>query len=147
MTQLVGVLRIGRDAELRAAGQTSVINLALAYNYGKKEAGGDKPTQWIDASLWGKRAEALEQYLVKGQQIYAVISDVHIETYDKRDGGTGSKLVGVIADLELVGGRAQPAGDRDERPARREAAPARREAPKPAPAQGGFDDMDDDIPF
>jgi len=144
MTQLVGVLRIGRDAELRSAGQTSVINLALAYNYGKKESGGDKPTQWIDASLWGKRAEALEQYLLKGQQVYAVINDVHIETYDKRDGGTASKLVGVISDIELVGGRPQQSGERREREER----PApRREAPKPAPAQSGFDDIDDDIPF
>ena len=144
MTQLVGVLRIGRDAELRSAGQTSVINLALAYNYGKKESGGDKPTQWIDASLWGKRAEALEQYLTKGQQVYAVINDVHIETYDKRDGGTASKLVGVISDIELVGGRPQQSGERREREER----PApRREAPKPAPAQSGFDDIDDDIPF
>jgi len=144
MTQLVGVLRIGRDAELRTAGQSSVINLALAYNYGKKESGGDRPTQWIDASLWGKRAEALEQYLVKGQQVYAVIGDVHVETYDKRDGGTASKLVGVISDIELVGGRPQQSGggerrEREERPA------PRREAPKPAPS--GFDDMDDDIPF
>ena len=144
MTQLVGVLRIGRDAELRSAGQTSVINLALAYNYGKKESGGDKPTQWIDASLWGKRAEALEQYLLKGQQVYAVINDVHIETYDKRDGGTASRLVGVISDIELVGGRPQQSGERREREER----PApRREAPKPAPAQSGFDDIDDDIPF
>lgn len=142
MTQLVGVLRIGRDAELRTAGQSSVINLAMAYGYGKKESGGDRPTQWIDASLWGKRAEALEQYLVKGQQVYAVINDVHIETYDKRDGGTASKLVGIVSDIELVGGRPQgERRERDERPA------PRREAPAPKPAPSGFDDMDDDIPF
>lgn len=146
MTQLVGVLRIGRDAELRSAGQSSVINLALAYNYGKKESGGDRPTQWIDASLWGKRAEALEQYLVKGQQVYAVINDVHVETYEKRDGSVAAKLVGIVSDLELVGGRPQQSGDREDRPARREQ-PARREAPAPKPAPSGFDDMDDDIPF
>ena len=105
MAQIVGVFRIGKDAVLRDTGNTSVINLALAANYGKKDSQGDRPTQWIDASLWGKRAEALEQYLVKGQQVYCVIAEPHIETYEKRDGGgTASKLVGMITDIELVGG-------------------------------------------
>jgi single-strand DNA-binding protein len=147
MTQLVGVFRIGRDAELRDAGGTSVLNLALAYSYGKKVAGGDRPTQWIEAALFGKRAEALSQYLVKGQQVYAVINDAHVETYEKRDGGVASKLAGLIGEIELVGGRPQQSGERRERD-ERPAAPPRREA---APARGntgsGFDDLGDDIPF
>lgn len=137
MSQLVGVFRVGKDAEVRDAKGTSVANLALAFNHSRK--GGESQTQWIDASLWGKRAEALEQYLTKGQQVYAVIGDPHVETYDKRDGGSASKLVGTILEIELVGGK--PAGG--SAPRREERAP-RREEPK---KQAGFDDMDDDIPF
>ena len=143
MAQITGVFRIGKDAELRDTASGPVINLALASNYGKKGSDGSRSTQWIDASLWGKRAESLEQYLTKGQQIYATISDPHIETYQKRDGGEGVKLVGMISDLELVGGK--PSGDREARPAREER-PARREQ-KPAPKNNSFDDMEDDIPF
>ncbi len=143
MAQITGVFRIGKDAELRDTASGPVINLALASNYGKKGSDGSRSTQWIDASLWGKRAESLEQYLTKGQQIYATISDPHIETYQKRDGGEGVKLVGMISDLELVGGK--PSGDRESRPAREER-PARREQ-KPAPKNNSFDDMEDDIPF
>ena len=147
MTQLVGVFRIGKDAELRQTDRDSVINLALAYNYGRKGADGNKPTQWLDATLWGKRAEALEQYLVKGQQVYAVINDAHIETFEKRDGGSGFKLTGTIGEIELVGGKPQGSGERQERaPAARREPERRAPAAKPA-AQGGFDDMDDDIPF
>ena len=103
MAQLNGVFRIGKDAELRNAGDTSVINLALASSYGKKDREGKRPTQWIEASLWGKRAEALEQYLLKGQQVFVSINDVHIETYENRDGQTVPKLVGIIGDtLELI---------------------------------------------
>ena len=142
MAQITGVFRIGKDAELRDTASGPVINLALASNYGKKGSDGSRPTQWVEASLWGKRAESLEQYLTKGQQIYATISDPHIETYQKRDGGEGVKLVGMISDLELVGGKPSGGGERREREER----PARREQ-KPAPKQGGFDDMDDDIPF
>lgn len=145
MSKLVAVFRIGKDAEVRQTDRSAVANLALAYNYGQKGNDGKKPTQWIDASLWGKRAEALEQYLVKGQQVFCVISDLHIETYQTRDGDTKSKLVGTVADIELVGGA--PSGERREReaPPRREQREERRE--KPQASKGGFDDMDDDIPF
>lgn len=146
MTQLIGVFRIGKDAELRRTDRDSVINLALAYNYGRKAADGNKPTQWLDATLWGKRAEALEQYLLKGQQVYAVINDAHIETFEKRDGGSGFKLTGTVGEIELVGGKPQGSGDRERAPVRREPEQRRAPAQKPA-AQGGFDDMDDDIPF
>lgn len=144
MTQIVGVFRIGKDAELRATDSGDVANLALAYNYGRKDREGNKPSQWIDASLWGKRAVALTEYLVKGQQVYCVIGDPHVETYEKRDGSTGTKLVGQIVEIELVGGK--PQGSDRERPARREPE-ERRPAARPAAKSGGFDDMDDDIPF
>ena len=144
MAQITGVFRIGKDAELRDTASGPVINLALASNYGKKGSDGSRPTQWVEASLWGKRAESLEQYLTKGQQIYATINDPHIETYPKRDGGEGVKLVGMIGEIELVGGK--PSGDRESRPAREER-PARREQKPAAQPKGGFDDMDDDIPF
>jgi len=144
MTQIVGVFRVGKDAELRGAGNEAVLNLTLAYNYGRKGADGNKPTQWLDAALWGKRAEALAQYLVKGQQIYCVIADPHIETFAKRDGTSGFKLSGTVSELELVGSK--PAGGTSHAPAQRQ--PERRAAaPAPAKTASGFDDMDDDIPF
>jgi single-strand DNA-binding protein len=87
----------------------------------------------VDGSLWGKRADALAEYLVKGQQIFAVINDIHVEEYKKNDGSTGIKLTGSIGEIELVGGKT--GGERTEKP-----------AAKPEP-KGGFADMDDDIPF
>ena len=56
---------IGRDAEVRSAGGTSVAGFSLAVKSGY----GDKAqTVWVDCSLWGKQAESgLVQYLKKGQ--------------------------------------------------------------------------------
>lgn len=56
---------IGRDAEVRSAGGTSVAGFSLAVKSGY----GDKAqTVWVDCSLWGKQAESgLAQYLKKGQ--------------------------------------------------------------------------------
>lgn len=132
--KVFGLARIGRDVEIRTTAQgESVAGIALAFNYRNK---GEKCTQWVEASLWGKRAESLAPYLRKGGLVSVTIDDVHIETYQGRD-KEGVKLVGRVADVELAGG-----GDRQEAPQRQ--APAA----KPAPANtGGFEDMDDDIPF
>lgn len=65
---LTALARLGRDAELRyTQSGDAVCELALAINYGRKEADGNRPTQWLSASLWGKRAESLAQHLQKGK--------------------------------------------------------------------------------
>lgn len=150
MATLIGLFTLGRDAELRATqGGDDVAGLALAYNYGRKE-NGKQPTQWIEAVFWGERAVKLQQWLVKGAQFLMHVEDLHIETYEKRDGGQGFKLVGRVAHIEFTRGGV-PEGDQQRAPApapRQQQRPAQRPAPAPAPrAASGFDDMDDDIPF
>jgi single-strand DNA-binding protein len=134
----IGLARLGRDAEVRyTPGGDAVCNLSLAVNYGQKDQGGNRPKQWIDATLWGKRAEALAQFLVKGSVHCFTLEDIHIETYQKNGGGEGFKLAARVLDVELgprVGGE-QPASQ----PASRQSAPAQR----PQPTQPD----DDDIPF
>lgn len=133
MAVLTGLFRLGRDAEVRfTADGEPVASLALAYNYGKKEDG-KQPSQWIEGALWGKRAEALAPYLTKGSTISAVLSDVHIRTWEK-DGKQGAALSGRIMDLEFAG---KPSGEK----AAAKPAPAK---PKPA-EQEPF--IDDDLPF
>lgn len=142
MPKMIGMMRLGRDAELRnAQGGEPVTNLSLAYNYGKPDNSGKRQTVWIDGSLWGKRAEALTPYLLKGTAHCFTLDELHIETFQGRN-GEGHKLVARVLDVEL-GARPEGAA-----PAPRAPAPAPR-APAPAPRQAstGFDDMDDDIPF
>lgn len=151
--QIIGVARLGRDAEVRYISDgTAVANLNMAFNYGRKDAEGKRPTQWVEGSLWGKLAEALADYLVKGQQISVTMEDPHIEEYEGKN-GTGHKLVARVLSIELVGSKqesqAQGGGQQLRAPA---TAPAQRQARAPAPAPApksptGFDDMDDDIPF
>ena len=154
MAKMYGLMRLGRDAELRTTPNgKQVCNLALAYNYGRRDDSGETPSQWIDASIWGERAEALAPYLLKGSMHLFTIGDVHIETFTDRDGNERPKLVGIVSDVEL--GPKRESGTQQQaaapRPAQRPT-PAPRQAPTPAPAprQGGssgFDDMDPDIPF
>lgn len=130
---MIGVARLGQDAELRhLSSGTAVVNLSLAFNYGKKGQDGKRPSQWVEASLFGERAESLAGYLTKGTSLFVDLRDVHVETYQKRDGSSGSKLTGVVDSLDFAGNR-----------------PGTSES-KPAPKSSGgsgFDDMDSDIPF
>lgn len=146
--QMTGLARLGKDAELRTIQSSGdkVASLSLAFNYGRKDADGKRPTQWVEGSLWGRQAEALVDYLVKGQQVVVTIDDPHLETYQGRN-GEGTKLTGRISNIELAGGRtesnpqrqnAAPTQSQPPRPA----APVQRESSRPAP-----DDLDDDIPF
>lgn len=133
-----GLARLGRDAEIRTTSNgEQVATLALAFSYGRKGSDGKRPTQWVDGALWGKRAEALAPYLLKGGLVSVSLEDVHVETFEGKN-GPGHKLAARVVDVELAGG-----GERTAAPA-----PAPRSAPRPpASASSGFDDMDSDIPF
>ena len=142
MATLTGLFTLGRDAETRVTqGGTTVVQLAVAYNYGRKGEDGKKPSQWVRASMFGKQAEALAPYLLKGKQVSLVIRDLHIATFQKQDGSTGTSLEGVADFDDFARGPKQDGY-----------APAPAAAPRPAPApapraSSGFDDMDDSIPF
>jgi single-strand DNA-binding protein len=133
---LTGLARLGRDATLRHTPQgDAVLELALAFNYGQKDADGKRPTQWVDAALWGRRAESLAPHLTKGSAISVVITEPHIETWTKKDQTTGVKFVGKVIELEFAGGGSA------------ERKPASTPAPRPAAAQGSGAFDDSDIPF
>jgi single-strand DNA-binding protein len=125
MANLVGVFRLGQDAVLKqtATGQT-VLELNMVYNYGKKE---DDRSQWIKASMWGDRGNKVAEYLTKGTQIYTMLSEPHVETYQTKDGKHGANLVARMDNFEFVGSRSEP-----------------KEEKQVAPAQ---EDEDQDVPF
>jgi single-strand DNA-binding protein len=141
-----GLFRIARDAETRFLPDgTAVANVSLAFNYGKKGQDGKQPTQWIDGSIFGKRAEVLGPMLLKGTQHVFHLSDLHIETFQGKN-GEGHKLVGRVDDVELTDRRDGAPAQQAQRPAPQ---PAQRQAPARA-APSGFDpsfDDGSDIPF
>jgi single-strand DNA-binding protein len=125
MANITGVFRLGQDAALKqtATGQT-VMEVSMVYNYGKKE---DNHSQWVKATMWGDRGNKIAEYFTKGTQIYAVLSEPHVEMFQKKDGSYGSSLVAKLDSFEFVGGKSEPKAE---------------PAPKPA-----VDPEDDPIPF
>lgn len=138
--KLIGCVRLGRDAELRYTGQgTAVAGLAGVYEYGKKGDDGKKPSQWVDLSLWGKQAEALAQYCLKGVVLEVTADEVHVETYQGKN-GAGAKLVGKVISIAFA--PSQPRTDDNQRQAPRQTAKEKCEQ-----TSASMGDFDDGIPF
>lgn len=122
---------IGRDAELNTSpNHDPVANWPLAVNVGTTN---NKETMWIDCALWGKRAESLAPYLKSGTKI-TVVGRQRTDTYTKRDGTTGYKLVLNVIEVDLHGSKSADG-------AAAPAPAASRQAPRTVA------DLDDDIPF
>lgn len=153
MPTLTDVGRIGRDAELRyTPNGDPVCNIAIACEYGRKGNDGKRPTQWVDATLWGKQTEAMAQYLVKGQQVHFTIDDAHVETYTKSDHSQGVKLTGRVIIIKFAGGPpSQSQGNQPVQQPRQQQRTQQRPAAQQQNQQGtngpDYDSFDDDIPF
>ncbi|MDX1465568.1 MAG: single-stranded DNA-binding protein [Halomonas sp.] len=143
--------RIGRDAEVRhTPNGNAVAGFPVAVDVG---FGDRKETLWLDASLWGKRAEGgLTQHLMKGQQVF-VQGEIGTREFQKRDGTPGFAVTLKVSEIDLVGGQPQGQPQQRQAPAQQpnyqqaQANYAQQQtAPQSAPP-GGFDDFDDEIPF
>ena len=88
VNKVILVGNLGRDAEVRftPGGQpVATLNLATTEQWNDKEGQRQEKTEWHRIVLWGKQAESLQQYLVKGKQIY-VEGRLQTRQWDDKDG-------------------------------------------------------------
>lgn len=95
---------IGKTAETRNAGQTTVTGFSVAVEQRGKDG---KKTQWVNCSMWGKRGETLGQYLTKGSKVCAT-GELTTREYD---GKTYLELN--VQDVTLLGGNQDSTQGRD----------------------------------
>lgn len=128
MKQIIIAGGLTRDAELRRTGNGDPI---LNFSVGVSE-GRDKPSTYFSCSLFGKRGEALEQYLRKGTKV-TVCGDLSTREHD------GKTYLQVRADQVTLQGGGRPDGNGD--------AGAYQTPPTGSVPAGGRNYMDDSIPF
>ena len=93
--------RVGADAELRTTQSgEKVLSFRVANDVGFGER---KFTQWVDCSYWGKRGEAIANYVKKGDKV-TVSGELKLEEFQRRDGTPGSKLSVRVNDMDLGSG-------------------------------------------
>jgi single-strand DNA-binding protein len=110
INNVVLVGRLTRDMELRqTSGGTSVGTASIAVNRwnGKEEEAG-----FFDVRLWGKQADSLSKYLIKGTQI-AVCGELVQERWEK-DGEKRSKVLVNASRIQLLGSKAGASAEKHE---------------------------------
>lgn len=86
MNKVVLIGRLVKDSELKFTAGKGTANLTFTlavdnYNSSTKEKGAD----FIPIVVWGKQAESLSQYLVKGSQV-AVGGRISTRNYENKEG-------------------------------------------------------------
>lgn len=143
--------RVGADAELRT---TQSGEKVLSFRVCNKVGFGDRAVdQWVDNSYWGKRAEAVADFIKKGDKI-TVSGELKLEEFQRKDGTPGVKLAVRVNDVDLAArsDRESAGGDPSDKYIKgggggqdygASTSSAKRGGGKPA-----FDqDLDDTIPF
>ena len=141
VNKVILVGNLGRDAELRytpGGAAVSSLNLATTEVWNDRNSQRQEKTEWHRVVLWGKQAESLQQYLVKGKQIY-VEGRLQTRQWDDKDGNKRytTEIRGDRVVLLGGGGGRGPSMDR-----------GTHDAATPHPGHDQSEPLtDDDIPF
>jgi len=138
---------LGRDPEIRyMPNGDAVANMNLATTENWKDKNGDKQekTEWHRVVMFGKLAEIAGEYLKKGSQVYF---EGRIQTRKWTDKeGQDRYTTEIVADrMQMLGSRS--GGTSRPMPDEEDSAPSASKSAATSQSGGGFDDMEDDIPF
>lgn len=123
---------LARDAKINSTEKGDSVG---SFSVGVKSGYGDKAvTNWINCSLWGKRADSLAPYLMKGQGV-AISGELSLRKYKSKDGTEGASMEVRVADVTLIGNKEDRAPMTPQM--------ASKSMPK---GDGGFDNFED-VPF
>ena len=104
INHVVLVGRLTRDAELKYTGSgQAVTKFSVALN--RKKKNGDEwvdEVSYFDIVLWGRQAESLSQYLVKGKQV-GIDGELRQDRWEQ-NGQNRSKVEVVANNIQLLGG-------------------------------------------
>lgn len=143
VNKVILIGNLGRDPETRyLPSGDAVTNISIATTEKWKDKSGEQKeaTEWHRISFFGKLAEIAGEYLKKGASVY-VEGRIKTRKWQDKESGQDKYSTEIVADrMQMLGGRSQPQ-EQEEPETRREPAAAG------SPKAGGFDQMDDDIPF
>lgn len=87
VNKIILIGNLGRDPESRAfANGGKVVKFSLATSESwTRDGQRQERTEWHNIDLWGKQAESLSEYLVKGKQVY-IEGRLQTDEYTDKDG-------------------------------------------------------------
>lgn len=104
---------LGQDAELKHTSNSSVVNMRIACNE-RFKAGNEwkEKVEWISLQWWGKRAEALHQYLVKGKSLL-VEGSITTRSWEDKEGKKQYRTEVRVSNV-ILGGSSSKSNTQDE---------------------------------
>ncbi|CAG4914141.1 single-stranded DNA-binding protein [Paraburkholderia gardini] len=160
VNKVILVGNLGADPEVRympSGDAVANIRLATTDRYKDKASGEMKEaTEWHRVSFFGRLAEIVNEYLKKGSSIY-LEGRIRTRKWQAQDGTDRYSTEIVAEQMQMLGGR--NGGERDEsdgsdRTRSSQSTSARSNAGRTglqpgtdSGTRGGFDEMDDSIPF
>jgi single-strand DNA-binding protein len=151
INKVILIGNLGKDPETRYAPSGAAITnvrIATSRSWKDKTSGERKEeTEWHSVVFYDRLAEIAGEYLKKGRSVY-VEGRLKTRKWQDKEGQDRYTTEVIAENMQLLGSREGGAsgGAEFEAPAAREPAAARSGGGARKPA-GGFDDMDDDIPF
>jgi len=149
VNKVILVGNLGRDAELRytpGGAAVSKFSVATTEVWNDKSGQRQERTEWHNIDLWGKQAESLSGYLVKGKQVY-VEGRLQTDEYTDKDGNK-RKTTRVRCDrVVLLGGGGRGAGAGTGQMPRTEEQPMGAPGYQPPVSEPSEPLTEDDIPF
>jgi single-strand DNA-binding protein len=176
VNKVILVGNLGADPEVRylpSGDAVANIRLATTDRYKDKQSGEFKEmTEWHRISFFGRMAEIVSEYLKKGSSVY-IEGRIRTRKYQAQD-GTDRYSTEIVADqMQMLGGRGGAGGGGGDDGGYSRGESMERggggggggrmsgggggrtsgggggggQSRPSAPAGGGFDEMDDDIPF
>jgi single-strand DNA-binding protein len=146
INHVVLVGRLTRNAELKYTNNGSAVSkFSIAINQRRK-----KDDQWVDEShffdivLWGKTAESLNQYLVKGKQI-GIEGQLRQNRWEQE--GQARSKVEIFATNVMLLGSGSGGGSRQTAGQGTESKPSGGGGDFPEGGAPAPDNFEDDIPF
>jgi single-strand DNA-binding protein len=140
VNKVILVGNLGRDAELRytpAGAAVATLSLATTEVWNDKGGQRQEKTEWHRVVLWGKQAETLNEYLMKGKQIY-VEGRLQTREWNDKDGNK-RYTTEIRGDRVVLLGGGGGGGRRE--------APVRSPQESVEPHEPVVPVTDDDIPF
>jgi len=103
--------RVTRDAELRyTPSGTAVTDVTLASNrVWSKDSEKQEETTFVDVTIWGRQAETLSQYLLKGRHLM-VVGRLKLNKWENSEGDKRSKMTVVADKVNLTPGGGNKGG-------------------------------------
>jgi single-strand DNA-binding protein len=106
---------LGADAELVKVGENNTpkasFRVAATVRTGTNDDGSPREhTEWFNCVMWGKRAEAVAQYLTKGKSVH-VEGRTETRSWEDEAGQKHYRTEVRADDLVLLGGGREPAAE------------------------------------